>query len=1189
MDITHETFKEVKLLAKVWQKKIQISRENKEEEFHSMMLKMLDNPMNKVFLIELIDQIFRSSNGDRVSNQLEYIFSKYSGINFFSEFEKILIWLLRDVGIYLSSVSIPLFINYLRNDISSIIIKGEDNILNKHIQNRKKEGTRVNINIIGEIVLSKEEARERVSKYIKVLENPNVDYLSIKISNLFSQIIPHAYEYNKYNISKALESIYDSAMINTYEDENLNKLNKFINLDMEEYKDLELTVDIFKDSLSKEKYKNLYAGIVIQAYLPDALSYVKDLCIWAKKRVQEGGSPIKIRLVKGANQEMEMTDASLNNWPNVTYLKKSDTDANYKVLMDFLLSKDISPYVNVGIASHNLFDHALAHLLAKKREVLGYCTVEMLEGMSEAAYHVLRDYGLKVILYAPTATKDSFTNAISYLVRRFDENTAEKNFLRHSFGLKVDSPAWFTLLSSYEDSISSIKRLNLFPNRTQNRNIKILEKENDLDNYKFKNESDTDFVLKNNRKWLQNIRDKWKNIYKNGAFNAYPVVAGELLESGDLVDVIDKSQINENILVGRYIKATKENLSLAIKTAKDDPDGWRDLSIEQRQDILMNVANKFKQKRHDLIGIAAAEASKVFTETDVEISEAIDFLNFYPYSVKRLSKLSSIKIKAMGVGLVISPWNFPIAIPVGGIAASLASGNTVILKPSSNTVLCAYMLCLCFWEAGVSKNTLQFVPTSGDLASEVLIPSKDINFCIFTGSEDTAYKIKKVNPKIKLSAETGGKNATIVTALADRQQAIKNILVSAFNNSGQKCSATSLLVLESEVYEDKEFKNTLINAVNSLEVGSVWDFENKISALIAKPKGNLQKALTYLEDNEAWAVKPSYAEENKYMLKPSLRWGTRRGDFCHTNELFGPVLSVICAEDLKDAVEIVNSTGYGLTSGLESLDIREQDYFKENLIAGNLYINRSTTGAIVLRQPFGGMRKSSIGSGKKAGGLSYVTQFMNISSIQTDTFEISSNEYLNKLQIDLENKIEFQEDIKQAFAYASNFSYWKKKKFLKEFDYAKIRGQSNIIRYIPVKDVLLRIDDNDIFAEVLASIMTIKMIGIKLHISISENSSRPEFLFLEANKDLFMQNTDEISIDSENELSLLLTKAQRIRYLQEKSISTKVYETVANHALHISSEVFVSNGRIELTHYYLEQSISDSFHRYGNLGLQAIK
>ncbi len=1181
MQISKTTFESAKDVAASWQSDIDENRVRSEIKFHKIMKRMLKNPMNKLFLIELLDQSFRSHDAARIANQLEYIFSKYKGTDVFTDFENLLVWSFRHIGIYMPNISVALFIKYLRNDISDIIIKGEDSALNKHLQKRRDEHTRVNINIIGEMVLGEKEAEARIQKYIKALESPHIDYISIKISTIFSQVMPVAHEWSVNEISSRLDRIYSAAMKNTFIHDGKEKY-KFVNLDMEEYHDINITIDAFMQTLSKDKFYLLEAGIVLQAYLPDTLDNLKKLVTWAKKRINKGGVPIKIRLVKGANQEMELTEASLRNWPCVTYLNKAETDANFKVLMNYLIEADVAPYVHVGIASHNLFDQALAMLIARERGVEAYCSAEMLEGMSETAYQVLKNEGLNVILYAPIATKETFTNAIAYLVRRFDENTAEQNFLRHSFGLSVDSPAWKTLIETYDASLEVLPLIALSPFRTQDRNEEVFTPELELENYTFKNESDTDFSLQQNIKWLDDISEKWKNISKNGGYNAYAVVGGELVSSENKVEVIDKSQYHEKVIVGTYSRASSSDLKEAVEVAKADVDGWRTLSTTQRQKILMDVAREFKKSRADLVGIAAAEVGKVFSETDVEVSEAIDFLNFYPYSAQKMGALEGMEVQSKGVGLVVSPWNFPIAIPAGGIAAGLAAGNTVIIKPSSDAVLCAYRLCQCFWDGGVSKNTLQFVPCSGEEAGEHLVSNSDVDFVIFTGGETTAQQMIKSRPDIHLSAEIGGKDATIVTALADRDQAIKNIVASAFNNSGQKCSATSLLVLEREVYEDENFKNMLVDATSSLQVGSVWELQNRVGSIVDVASGNLKKALASLDEGEEWALEPSYADNNPYMLKPSIRWGTKRGDFCHMNELFGPVLSVICADNLEDAIDIVNATGYGLTSGLESLDEREQKIFKEKLKAGNLYINRMTTGAIVIRQPFGGMGKSAIGSGKKAGGFNYISQFMKLRFKDIN----SDNPYADKLQplLDEEDKIAYS--LEKTLRLTNDFNHWLEAHFNKEHDYSNIRGESNVIRYIGVKSVLFRFEEDDVLYEMLTSIAAAKMVGAKVYVSIPNNPKGEALLYLQEKKSFLLENNDTFVLEDENALAKAMQSVERIRFLQPPDIS--VYESVAEYSLYIATDPFIEHGRMELMHYFIEQSISDSYHRYGNLGLRGL-
>lgn len=1189
MQISPTIFDAAKGIAHTWQKEIEHSREYQEKKFHAIMEQMLKNPMNKIFLIALLDQSFRSNDNDRIADQLEYLFKKYENTDIFTQFETVLIWLFRHAGIYLPSISIPLFIQYLRNDISNVVIKGEPTLLSKHLQLRRAEQTRVNINIIGESVLGEDEAKERVHKYITALEHPDIDYISIKISTIFSQITPLAHQWSVTKISQRLEKIYAAAMQNSYLDSHNEMQHKFVNLDMEEYRDLSLTVDIFMQTLSKSQFQSLHAGIVLQAYLPDAFAYLKKLASWAKERVDNGGVPIKIRLVKGANQEMELTESSLRGWPCVTYLNKSETDANYKILLDYLLSPDIAPYVHVGVASHNLFDHALGVSLSRQRHLESYYSAEMLEGMSEAAYKVLKKEGLNVILYAPTATLETFTNAIAYLVRRFDENTAQQNFLRHSFGLTVDSDAWNILIKSYEDAIDVLPFIQHTPYRTQDRNL-VPQKQEPKTHYLFQNKSDTDFSLTQNHKWAESIRDKWQNISENGGYHAYPVIGATEKKSQSAIAVIDKSQYHDNITVGSYVPASKDELHEALQIAVSDPDGWRSLSHKARQKILMDVAYEFEKSRDDLIGVAAAELGKPFLETDVEVSEAIDFLNFYPYSVAKLASIDGLQAKPKGVGLVISPWNFPIAIPVGGVSAALAAGNTVMLKPASDAVLCAYRLCECFWKAGVSKNVLQLIPASGALVGKHLIPNSAIDFVIFTGGETTAYAMIKACPELHLSAETGGKDATIVTALADRDQAVKNVVASAFNNSGQKCSATSLLVLEKELYNDEKFKRMLVDAAASLEVGSVWEFQNRIGALVHPPKGDLENALTSLEEHESWALAPSYADNNNpYMLKPAIRWGTQDGDFCHMNELFGPVLTVMCADNLEDAIDKVNATGYGLTSGLESLDAREQEVWKEKLLAGNLYINRMTTGAIVRRQPFGGMRKSSIGSGKKAGGFNYVSQFMNLSFKPTLTLEIDKHPYIHTLQAHL-NTVKVPPQIAQdILEVCGNFAYWLNKEFLQTHDYSNIRGESNIIRYLPLESVLLRFEEGDTLNEIFASIAAVKMCGAMLHISLPKETDAQALLYLKSMSDTLLQAGDILVEEDEDTLITSMTKVARVRFLKQEHVTKNIYKAVAKHAIYIASEPFVAHGRIELMHYFIEQSISDSYHRYGNLGIKALK
>ena len=1185
-------------LAQKWQQRATQKISSFEKNFHKKMQKMFARPLDKILLIDLMDQSFRAKNNERVADQVEYIFAKYGMATFFSTPEKFLIFLFRNIGVYLPDVSVPLFIKSIRDDTDTVVLKGEDDLLNAHLLKRKTEGTRVNINMIGEIVLGEKEAQGRIKKYIKLLENPNIDYMSIKISTLFSQINPLSHDNNIDELTARLSKIFTQAKKHSFTNTKGKKENKFINLDMEEYRDLSLTVETFKRVLDQPEFKDFKAGIVLQAYLPDSHLWQVELSDWAKKRVADGGAAIKIRLVKGANMEMEETEAGLKHWEICPYTKKIDTDSNFKVMLEYALQPENALSVHIAVASHNLFELAYGYELAKENKVLECFSMEMLEGMSESARVAIKELSSEVILYAPVAKKEQFINAIAYLVRRFDENTGKENFIRYSFGLEADSENWEMLKQQFIDSFKNKKNLFIGAKRVQDR---LGE---NWDSYKggsfytkeYKGEPDTDFILSQNKQWAQGIRSKWMKK-KGEELEVAPVVVGgeDLLGKRKVKKVIDKSQLKEKVICGSYAIPTASDLKKAVDIALSDKDGWRSARHEHRHEVLSKVANELRKKRADLIGVAAAEVGKVISETDVEVSEAVDFLEFYGHSADYFKSFQNLKFSGRGVGVVIPPWNFPIAIPAGGIAAALAAGNTVIVKPASVAALCTYELCKCFWDAGVSKNTLQFVPAPGSLAGKYLVENPKVDFVILTGGEDTAFSMLKARPDLYLTAETGGKDATIVTAMADREQAIKNVLASAFNNSGQKCSATSLLVLEEEVYNDESFKSALKDAAQSLEVGSVWNYVNRVGTLANKVEGNLKNAIDSLEGSEEWLLKPSYAQENEYMLKPAIKWGVEDGSFCHMNELFGPVLSVMCAKDLKHAIELVNKTGYGLTSGIESLDARETQYWQEHIRAGNLYINRGTTGAIVLRQPFGGMGKSAIGAGRKAGAYSYVSQFMEFKELSEPVMEKVYQHPLVDVIDDWSQGV--QKDIHKSFkddfaklsialqSYLKNFD----DEFDKEHDYFKLRGEDNIFRYIPLGKVALRVSRGDTLFEVISRIIAAKVSGVSLHVSVEASYDSKVVSFLFENKDLLLSSIDVVKRESEDEFVKRFVNADRIIYSDILKVSKKTFSEAAKLGKFIVRAKPMMEGRLELLNYFEEQSISHSYHRYGNIGARALE
>jgi RHH-type proline utilization regulon transcriptional repressor/proline dehydrogenase/delta 1-pyrroline-5-carboxylate dehydrogenase len=1198
MKNTDAIVKDAVALAETWQNRANELMTHRERGRYDQLARLLANPKDKIRLAKLIDQSFRSSNHRRVADQICYLLSEYGMPEFFSMFEKGLMMGFKIAGRLLPVLAVPLMINKIRKDSSHAVISGEADALQWYLQKRRSQSVRININHLGEAVLGEQEAKVQLHQYMQDLKNPAVEYISLKISTIFSQIHPLAFDHSVNTICERLSELYRTAAGHYFTRADGSRIPKFVNLDMESYRDLEITATAFTRTLDQEEFQHYSAGMALQAYLPDSYRILKEITAWARRRVDAGGSPVKIRIVKGANMEMEQVEAALFDWPLAPYGHKLDTDANYKRMVDFGMQPENIRAVRLGIASHNIFELAYAYLQAQKNQVPQNFSFEMLEGMAEHVRRAVQETGQEVVLYAPVATRARFINAIAYLIRRLDENSGPENFLRHLGGLRTKSRAWQTLSAGFVDSVHHKRHAGQTPHRVQNRLSQTFPPQmGTFFDSQFKNEPNTDWSISVNRRWAEAIRAKWKTGPDDSPINIPVVIDGkEIFADRETRDCRDPSRIKETIIVARFAIGNAEDVDAAVAAAKADADGWRRKTLNERHQVLSKVAMEIRRARGDLIGAAAANTGKVFTESDVEVSEAIDFGEYYPYSAKAFHDVDNVRCRGKGVGVVISPWNFPIAIPCGGIVVSLAAGNTVIFKPSSDAVLVAWELCQCFWRAGISKRVLQFLPCSGDVTGSRLVGHQDVDYVILTGGTQTGLRILKQRPDVFLAAETGGKNATVVSAMSDRDQAIGNVIYSAFGNSGQKCSATSLLILEKEVYDDPQFKKHLIDAAHSFRTGSAWDFENKMGPLIRPPQGDLKEALTHLETNESWALKPENINDNPHMWTPGIKWDVQPQSTTHLTEFFGPLLGVMRAEDLNHAIEMANQTGYGLTSGLESLDPREQAHWKRRVKAGNLYINRGTTGAVTLRQPFGGMGKSALGAGIKAGGPKYVAQFMDFEETGMPAdLPLQNPHPLLQVAQHWHQTLERGEfdgnesDVNKTIRAIKSYLYHVEQEFSREIDYFHLRGQDNILRYLPVGTVVVRLHENDNLFDTLARMAAVKISGCKLMISIPKRLQNHVIRFLHETEGRRLIGDRPVVHEPDDDLIDRIPHIDRIRYGAPDRVPRGVYEAAAESGFYIARAPVMMEGRIELLQYYRQQSICHNYHRYGNLGDRALE
>ncbi len=430
--------------------------------------------------------------------------------------------------------------------------------------------------------------------------------------------------------------------------------------------------------------------------------------------------------------------------------------------------------------------------------------------------------------------------------------------------------------------------------------------------------------------------------------------------------------------------------------------------------------------------------------------------------------------------------------------------------------------------------------------------------------------------------------------MSDREQAVGNVVYSAFGNSGQKCSAASLLILEREVYEDDAFKRQLTDATATFKTGSAWDFTSRMGPLVRPPGGPLREALTGLEPGESWALEPRRLADNPQLWTPGIKWDVPAGSSTHLTEFFGPVLGVMRAENLEQAVSLANQTGYGLTAGLESLDRREQDCWKERIRAGNLYINRGTTGAVVLRQPFGGMGKSAIGAGIKTGGPHYVAQFLAIEEIgPPQAGPLAAPHPLLRIAQRWQHRLAWNgfgrdnDDIHKAVLAIRSYLYWAETEFSRDTDFFHLRGQDNILRHLPVGTIVVRLHPQDSLFDVLARIAAVRATGNRLRASIPRGLDSPATRFLYDAEGRRLTGRGPVFQETDEELIALIPTVDRIRYAAPDRVPQEVFAAAAETGFYIARAPVLMEGRLELLHYYRQQSICTNYHRYGNLGFRA--
>ena len=1051
----------------------------------------------------------------------------------------------------------------LRSMVGHLLIDSRDKQLTKGIDAIRTGGIDLNINLLGEAILGDQEAINRVAATRELIDRPDVDYVSIKVSATVAPHNPWAHDAAVEQIVEQLRPLYRAAMI--------ADPVTFINLDMEEYRDLTLTLDVYRRLISEPEFRQFPSGIVLQAYLPDAYQAMVDLQEFAAARVAAGGAPIKVRVVKGANLPMERVQAAMRNWPQTVWPTKHDTDTNYKRILDYALRPERLTNVEIGVAGQNLFDIALAYLLMHHRGIAlgGPVDFEMLLGMASAQAEAIRADVGRLLLYTPVVHPDEFDVAISYLVRRLEEGASQDNFMSAAF--ELDDESYFTReadrfrasLSQLQDEEGRVPQ----PRRQQNRQTEDFSEPTSPKT--FTNAADTDPNLAQNRDWARQIIDRMAD-----------------------------STLGQDVVATHRIE-TSQALDQAITDAVSAGKTWQTLPLATRSQVLLRIGDQLAAARGKLLEVMGAETGKTIDQGDPEVSEGIDFARYYGQECLQLDQIAGAAPHPVGLTVVTPPWNFPMAIPTGSMTAALAAGSPVIIKPAPQAQRTAAVIVEAIWAAldeyDLPRDLVTLVIAEEGTLGSQLVADPRVERVILTGGYETAQLFTDMRPDMPLFGETSGKNALIVTPTADLDLAVADVVDSAFGHAGQKCSAASLLILVGQTAVSKRFHRQLLDAVNSLVVDHPTNPEAQMGPVVEEPGGKLMRGLTTLEPGQRWHLVPKRLDGTGRLFSPGIRSGVRPGSEYHVTEYFGPVLGVMSADTLEEAIEYVNAVPYGLTSGIHSLDPAEIATWAEHVAAGNLYINRGITGAIVRRQPFGGWKRSAIGPGSKVGGPNYLlglTDWTDVPATLPETQDEEAARFTAKVTTYL------QDEDSQWLASSVSHDAMVVETYTGQRDVSNLEVEINALRYRPVP-VHVRL--TEVSSTCLAQVLRVAAAGIRVQQAtatghgtgvLPENVvSLPPHVPREVAGVFRNTNMRVIFEDSDTWLRRAANLAEadptdgsgRIRLIGTAETAETIGATAHRPEVAIYQQPVTSAGRLEMLPFIREQAVTMTAHRFGTI------
>ncbi|OIH92330.1 bifunctional proline dehydrogenase/L-glutamate gamma-semialdehyde dehydrogenase [Curtobacterium sp. MCBA15_001] len=1072
---------------------------------------------------------------------------------------------------------IPTARRILRRMTGHLVVDAAPTKLGPALTKLRADGTRLDVSLLGGPVLGSAESDRRLQATTELLARDDVDRVSIAVGTVLPQPAPWAFDAT---VARAVDRLVPLFRLAASGPE-----PKTITLDVDEHGDLDVSVAVFRTLLERPEFHGLHAGIVLQAYLPDSAGALESLTRWALQRRAAGGAPITVRLVKGAHLPAERVDAVLHDWPLATWGSKRETDTAYLRMLDAALTPERTDAVRVEVAGHNLFDLATAWVLAQRRGVTDAVQVAMLLGMTAKHLDAVRTDVGPVVLATPVVHPDDFRSAIGYLVRRLQEHASTEGSMAAAFAID-DDPAVFDLQHArWLAAVDALDTPVPATNRTQDRR---LSPGDPIPRDAFRNAPVTDPTTPANREW-----------------------------AADVLRRVPRSQLGAQTVRGsRVLDRTK--LERIVRSTAQAGLNWGRQDPVDRAELLELIGHELEARRADLVEVAVAETGTTLAEADADVSRAVDLAHHAADRARHLVDVTGATFVPPRLTVVVPPWTEPVSGPASGVLAALAAGSGVLLKPAPQARRSAAVVADVLRDAGVPHSLLQLVDLDEDVLGRQLIAHAAVDRILFAGAADTARSFTWWRAGLPLTAATGGTNAIVVTPSADVDLAVHDVVRSAFAQAGQRPDATSLVVLVGSLADSERFRQQLVDATRTIRVAWPDDPTAQMGPLVAEPTGPLLAALTELAPGESWLVQPVPLDDSGRLWSPGIRDGVRPGSEHHRTDRAVPVLGIMHAETLDDAIAIQNGTDHGLVAGIHSLDTDEVGEWLQRVRAGSLVVNRGTTGAVVGRSPVGGWKRSAVGTGTKPDGSMSVA---TLGRWEPVTRKVHRSIQLHGLSQRVTAVIEAArsglsfEEFDQVRAGATSDVQARADEFGRSRDPAGLVLERNVLRWRPQSVILRQAQDassGDLVRALVAATAS------RAHLLLSTSRPLPgpltqllaagrspldvvdhlvesddEFLRRAASGALFQENWSNPTDEPEDALDAVLSQGQdrprhtvfggpgaRIRLLGGDPLALE--EALgASIDVAVFAAPVVEAGLIEMLPYLREQTVSITAHRFG--------